>query len=152
MATSIGIFAFQYCSALASVSLPVATSIGDNAFYYCSALTSVSLPVATSIGNSAFHYCSALTSVSLPVATSIGNNAFYKCSKLKALILENADTVCELSNTTALSGTLIASGTGYIYVPSALVDTYKAASNWSTYANQFRAIEDYPEIKGGEDS
>ena len=44
----------------------------------------------------------------------------------------------------------IASGTGYIYVPAALVDSYKAASNWSTYANQIRAIEDYPDICGGE--
>jgi hypothetical protein len=43
----------------------------------------------------------------------------------------------------------IASGTGYVYVPRALVDTYKAATNWSAYASQIRAIEDYPEITGG---
>ena len=48
-----------------------------------------------------------------------------------------------LSNTNAFSSTPIASGTGYIYVPRALVDSYKAASKWSTYANQFRALEDY---------
>lgn len=41
------------------------------------------------------------------------------------------------------------SGTGYIYVPAALVDSYKAATNWSTYADQIRAIEDYPDITGG---
>lgn len=35
---------------------------------------------------------------------------------------------------------------GYIYVPAALIDSYKAATNWSAYADQFRAIEDYPEI------
>ena len=124
----------------------LATSIGDSAFRDCTKLTSVSLPAATSISTSAFYSCSALTSISLPAATSIGSSAFYNCSKLEALILENADAVCQLSSTSALSGTLIASGTGYIYVPSALVDTYKAATNWSTYANQIRAIEDYPEI------
>lgn len=32
------------------------------------------------------------------------------------------------------------------YVPSALVEEYKSAPNWSTYAEQIRAIEDYPEI------
>lgn len=30
-----------------------------------------------------------------------------------------------------------------IYVPAALIDSYKAATNWSAYANQFRALEDY---------
>jgi hypothetical protein len=37
----------------------------------------------------------------------------------------------------------IKSGTGYIYVPRALVEDYKVATNWSAYASQFRAIEDY---------
>jgi hypothetical protein len=44
---------------------------------------------------------------------------------------------------------MIEDGTGYIYVPSALVETYKTASNWVTYAAQIRAIEDYPEITEG---
>lgn len=35
------------------------------------------------------------------------------------------------------------------YVPTSLVETYKSATNWSTYAEQIRAIEDYPEITGG---
>jgi hypothetical protein len=30
-----------------------------------------------------------------------------------------------------------------LYVPRDLVDSYKVATNWSTYANQIRAIEDY---------
>lgn len=41
------------------------------------------------------------------------------------------------------NGTPIANGTGYIYVPSALIEQYKVAENWSTYASQFRALEDY---------
>ena len=40
-------------------------------------------------------------------------------------------------------------GTGFVYVPAESVDTYKSATNWSTYAEQIRAIEDYPEITGG---
>jgi surface protein len=31
----------------------------------------------------------------------------------------------------------------YIYVPRSMVDTLKAATNWSTYADQIRALEDY---------
>ena len=37
----------------------------------------------------------------------------------------------------------IANGKGYIYVPRAMVDTLKSATNWSTYATQIRALEDY---------
>jgi hypothetical protein len=29
-----------------------------------------------------------------------------------------------------------------------LVDSYKTATNWSKYATQIRAIEDYPDICG----
>jgi hypothetical protein len=32
---------------------------------------------------------------------------------------------------------------GYIYVPSPLVEGYKAATNWSAFASQFRVLEDY---------
>jgi hypothetical protein len=53
------------------------------------------------------------------------------------------------NKTNIFASTPIASGTGYIYVPAALVDSYKGATNWSTYAAQIRAIEDYPEITGG---
>jgi hypothetical protein len=55
-----------------------------------------------------------------------------------------------LASPNAFNNTPIKSGTGYIYVPATLIDSYKSATNWSTYAAQFRAIEDYPEICGGE--
>ena len=51
------------------------TSIGNYAFYYCSDLTSVTIPSSvTSIGDYAFSGCSNLTSVTIPSSvTSIGN-------------------------------------------------------------------------------
>ena len=104
--------------------------------------------VVKKIGACAFRNCKSLTLVDTPnVTTIVGDNweanAFQTCSALKCLILRNEETICTLSHTKALNGSKIASGTGYIYVPSALVDSYKAATNWSTYANQFRALEDY---------
>ena len=148
-ATSIGNSAFYYCKILTTANFPAATSIGGNSFYSCNSLTTVDFPVATSIGSNAFRGCSSLTTVDFPVATSIGSYAFRDCSSLTTLILRNPDVVCTLSNTNAFTSTPIASGTGYIYVPSALVDSYKAETNWSTFADQIRAIEDYPDITGG---
>lgn len=96
----------------------------------------------TTVGEYAFYGCTELVEVDLPNMTTIKANAMNGCSVLKALILRG-ETVCTLANANALTGTPIASGTGYIYVPAALVDSYKAATNWSTYADQFRALEDY---------
>jgi hypothetical protein len=90
-----------------------------------------------------------VTKVELDVCSKIDTLAFYFCGKLETLILRKSDAICTLSATGAFTGTPIASGTGYIYVPLALVDTYKTATNWSTYAAQIRAIEDYPDICGG---
>ena len=142
VATSIGGSAFRSCSALTMANFPVATSIETYAFYSCSALTTVNFPVLTSIGDFAFYSCSKLTTADFPVATSIGSYAFASCGKLKSLLLRR-NNVCTLSNTNAFNSTPIKSGTGYIYVPSALIEQYKAATNWSTYSDQFRALENY---------
>ena len=127
---------------ITEISSSSATSIGSYAFYSCIALTTADFPVATSIGSYAFYFCRALTTADFPVATSIESNAFRSCSKLKSLLLRG-NNVCTLSNTSAFSSTPISSGTGYIYVPSSLIEQYKAATNWSTYAARFRALEEY---------
>ena len=58
--TSIGKWAFIYCSGLASIAIPNSiTSIGESAFEGCSGLTSVTIPNSvTSIGDLAFNSCS----------------------------------------------------------------------------------------------
>jgi hypothetical protein len=47
---------------------------------------------------------------------------------------------------TALTGTSLKSGVGFVYVPAALIESYEADSNWSGCI--FRALEDYPDIQG----
>lgn len=111
-------------------------------------VTAIKNDTVTTIGANAFRNCSKLESVDLGMVTSIAANAFTTCSALVTLILRS-DVVCTLANTNAFTGTPMASGTGYVYVPSALIDTYKTATNWATYTEQFRAIEDYTDITGG---
>ena len=144
---TIGNYSFSYCGNLTAVHFPAATSIGKYAFKYCTALTEVDFPAATNINAYSFGDCSALTTADFPAVTSIESYAFSYCTKLTTLILRSA-TVATLSELKALERTAISYGKGYIYVPAALVDSYKAATNWSTYANQIRAIEDYPDICG----
>lgn len=146
--------AFQECSALNSIDFPKAVIIRGNAFYRCAALRSVYLPSAVDIGNSglyAFADCHQLNKVDLAAIQTIYNASFNGCIKLEVFIIRNKERVCAMGNANVLGNTPIDNGTGYIYVPASLVDSYKAAANWSTYANQIRAIEDYPDICGGEE-
>lgn len=49
-------------------------------------------------------------------------------------------TVVPLNNSTYFASTKIANGEGYIYVPEALVEDYKIATNWAVYADQIIPI------------
>ena len=94
--TSIGDYAFSYCSSLTSVTIPNSViSIGEGAFYGCSSLTSITIPNSvTLIGGGAFAWCSSLTSVTIPNSvTSIGNSAFAYCSGLTSVTLPNSVTL-----------------------------------------------------------
>lgn len=146
---SVGNRAFYDCQKMMKVSLSAATIIGANAFQYNLELIEVNIPAAKVLYSSAFGSCTKLASIDLPVVKSISKDCFFDCSSLVAIILRASDTVCTLQDAEALTDTPIEYGTGYIYVPAALVDSYKAATNWSVYADQIRAIEDYPDITGG---
>lgn len=140
---------FAECTSLTDISFPNCTDIsGGMIFEGITALPSIHFPkLETVTGTSVFRSCSALKKADFPVLKNIGAQMFNWCSAFETLILRSS-TMCTLANVNAFLNTPIASGTGYIYVPSALIEEYKAATNWSTYAAQFRAIEDWPEICG----
>ena len=153
-ATAIGETAFYKCENLTNVYLPVATDIGNTSLAYCYALQKLVLPSAARLGSSSLSYCYGLRLVDLPKATSIENFAFRKGYNLRAIILRST-AVCPIGKSTVfedcyhLLGEVDAeynpSGAkdGFIYVPSALVNTYKTAENWSNWNLSFRALENY---------
>jgi len=58
------------------------TSIGDWAFYYCTGLTSITIPNSvTSIGDGAFEDCENLV-IKVPSSASIGKDAFTGCKEI----------------------------------------------------------------------
>ena len=91
--TTIGNYAFAYCTRLTSVNFPNCTRISSNAFYHCSRLTSISFPNCTTINYQAFYRCSHLTSISFPKCTTIGDNAFGGCYSLTSVNFPNCTTI-----------------------------------------------------------
>ena len=93
--TTIGYCAFDWCTSLTSIELPESlTTIGELAFYYCTSLTSIELPDSlTTIGDRAFYECTSLTSIELPDSlTAIGDRAFYKCTSLTSIVIPEGVT------------------------------------------------------------
>ena len=132
--TSIGNNAFYYCYSLTSITIPDGVTSVEGAFYYCYSLTSITIPDGvTSIGSQTFHNCYSLASITIPDGvTSIGTYAFNNCYGVAFYDFSNHTSVPTLANTNAFTNI---SADCQIRVPASLVDEWKAATNWSTYAN-----------------
>ena len=138
--TSIGTFAFGSCTSLSSITIPDGvTSIGTSAFANCDSLASITIPDGvTSIGASAFRVCSSLASITIPDGvTSIENFAFANCYCAAFYDFTACTTVPTLAKTNAFNGI---PADCQIRVPAALVDAWKAATNWSTYADHIVGV------------
>ena len=122
----------QGCNLLTSITLPPSlVGIGKYAFYGCTGLTSLTIPSGvTSIGSYTFQNCTGLTSLTIPSGvTSIGLSAFNGCTFLATVTI--MPTTPPTLGLTAFTGL----PTGYqLKVPAASVATYKAATNWITWA------------------
>ena len=119
-----------------------ATKIARNKMSYSRSLISAET-TATSIEQYAFSNSQSLEVVDLKStsAATIATYAFMGDTKLKHLIIRSS-TMSTLADTNAFSSTQIEAWNGAIYVPAALVDTYRADSKWSNYF--ITSIDNYP--------
>ena len=126
-------------SGIQQADFPLATTIGRGCFQVATNLTSANLPLVTALPADAFRN-SSIRTADFAAVTNINRTAFTDCTSLETLIIRTP-SVCVISDiSVALRGSKIASGTGYIYVPDNLVDSYKAATNWVALANQIKPI------------
>lgn len=158
--TVIGDYTFYHCATLQTVSIPESvTTIGEHAFDNCTYLTSVTIPNSViTIGAYAFRNCH-LYSITIPNSvTTIVGHAFRECTYLRVVMIGNGVTsigdnafygCTSLTSVTVKATTPPTLGYGVfgntnnsfvIYVPLESVETYKAATNWSTYASKIQAI------------
>ena len=139
-AASAGGYVFATGYALTRIALPKGfASIANGFCRSCTALARTHLPSgAASIGASAFQDCAGLAALAIPGSVeSIAASAFQGCSGVKFYDFTGHTAVPTLANANAFSG--IASDCE-IRVPASLVDTWKAATNWSTYADQIVGV------------
>lgn len=169
--TEVGNYAFQRCKALEEIDIPLATSagiyafayamqnggtvnapklknIGSSTFYFCG-MTQLNAPLVTTITSSGLSNCKNLKSLDFPLLQHIDSSGvFYACSALKTLTLR-INEVCPLSGVYSFQSTPFYTGGtgGVVIVPSALIETYQTATNWSTlYAAgtcTFLPLEEY---------
>lgn len=144
----------------AGINMPRVTKLSDDAFE-SSALRSFNSDSITEVGSGAFSYCNELTRISLAKTRVLEKDCFARCPVLKTVIIggdinevpEGAFTLCTELETFVLSGVTsvpllyesavagadkiaksASEGTppvGIVYVPDALVDSFKATSVWS---------------------
>lgn len=125
---------FSECGSLVSVDLPNVTRINGYAFSFCRKLTRINLPKLSAFSQT-YHFqaCSALEMIKLPSITKLENNSFDRCSSLKTVVLPQSYVVA-LAETSVFGSTPFATnGTGgTVYCPAALIEQYRAATNWAT--------------------
>ena len=147
---------FYQCSALTSLDLSSFDTINvtDMAymFYSCPALTSLDLGSfdtsnVTDMSNM-FYWCTHLTSLNLSGfdtgRVTSASSMFGSCTALQDVIWSQKNTVQPLPVSASSAG-LTYNNSAKFYVPDALVNDYKAATNWSEIASRIYSINDLPQ-------
>lgn len=168
--TSIGSNAFYTVKNLSKVILPEGlTTINSNAFYFCYDLSEVNIPeTVTTIGREAFFIdnwtvtqpsgeltipqsvrtigtsafrCMPNTIIKYKPEVDIPTSAFYNCRNLTDFVIFNDSRVIGLGENAFTYCVALKN----IYVPDELLDEYKSAAVWSTFADRIKPISELPQ-------
>lgn len=142
-ATEVGQHGLSQNQSLKNVYIPQVAKTENYIFYRDFNLEYIDMPKIDQIGTRIFQECTGLKCVNLHNVQAINANTFNECTNLKVLILTCIDSIATLTHINAFTNTPVESGTGFIYVPRNLIESYKAATNWITFTSQFRVLEDY---------
>lgn len=147
---------FSGCSNLQTIPALNMSSCTGVSFANCYSLQSAKIRNSAAMtGGSAFTGCNNVKLIDMDVWNSTSN--FSNCNGLMALIIRSFDADTALSSSSAFSTCYHITGAtnanynpdgahdGYIYVPDNMVETIKAAANWSTYASQIKGLSELPD-------
>lgn len=148
--SNVGTSIFANCSALTEVDLSGLVTLSATLFQSCTSLPEIVLNNIVSCnasnGSSTFSDCTILKRVSFlgMLTLQIGSSTFQNCNTLDTLVFGQD---CSLGNTFGLNTIpKVKTGECFFYFPKSLVEKKKTDTNWSTFADLIRAIEDYPEV------
>ena len=136
-------YAFSYMQCLgAEFSFPEVVEIYAYAFQGAAKYQGISsysetlrFPKCTTCAAYAFSYQTLFGTIIFDKCVNIFMNTFAYTGCDIVLL---SDTVCPLNSSSGLMGF-----TGTVYVPDALVDSYKSATNWSSYASKIDALSNW---------
>lgn len=133
-------YVLMSCQSVDEIIIPDAvTSISGYIFDTC--LTAQKLVIGsgiTAIPNNFASTCYSLIKITFPAGvTSIGASAFANCQCLLYYDFSVCTAVPTLANTNAFTNI---PATAKIQVPASLVDEWKAATNWATYADHIEGV------------
>lgn len=138
--TEISAFAIGYCRTIDELILPNSvTSIGDSALTWLASTSKLVIGNGiTTIPASFASYCYSLIRIDFPAGiTSVGASAFANCQGVLWYNFTNCAAVPTLANTNAFTNI---NANCKIQVPASLVDEWKAATNWATYADHIVGV------------
>ena len=137
---SIGATIFTSNSAIKKLHFPsLIKNIPANSFVTCESLRDVEIPEGCqTIGSRAFDTARSLPQLIFPATlSSIGAQAFNNCTSMRFYDFTACTAVPTLANANAFTNI---PADCEIRVPASLVDSWKTATNWSTYADHIVGV------------